>query len=269
MKKIKILSLIIILLIIFMSSSVCAASLSLSTSASSVYVGDTVSVTVSFGQKVSACDVSVSFDTSKFVYSGVSTGNANFTGSKVVASYYNATTEISSITFTFKAIAVGSSNFKASCSSAADINVNKVTVSGIPSKAVSVKEKPAEQPKTPTQTTPTKPSKPVTTTNKNTKTTAPKKEEVKKEEPVKSNNANLSSVTIDGFNLEPQFNKDTTKYSLNVNEDVKELNISASTEDTKAKYEILGNKELDFGRTTVTIKTTAEDRNYKRIFYRY
>ena len=75
-----------------------------------VNVGDNVSVTVSFGQKISAADISVSFDTSKFVFTGsVSAGRANLSGSRVAISYFEATSGVSSITLTFKAKAVRNS----------------------------------------------------------------------------------------------------------------------------------------------------------------
>ena len=80
--------------------------------------GDTISVTVSFGQKVASADVTVSFDNSKFSYSSISVGNANNIGSSVKVSYFDSTggsNAISSITFKFKSKATGSASFSAKC----------------------------------------------------------------------------------------------------------------------------------------------------------
>lgn len=228
--------LIILILVIFQTSSY-AASLSLGVSKGEVALGETVSVTVNFGGTIAAADLTVSFDSSKFAYKGVSAGTANSTGSTVKVSYYDATKGTSSITLTFTSIALGSGKFTATCKNTVDINVNSVTVSGSPSKSVTVKaaEKKEETKTNDTSKTTTTTPKKETTTKKET---TPKKEETRKEETKetpKSNNANLSNINIEGFSLTPEFNKDTTKYYLSVNQDINNLNISANTEDRKSK----------------------------------
>lgn len=261
MKKI-IISILILILAVFtiFQTNTYASSLSLSTSKSEVKVGDTISVTVSFGQKVAAADVTLSFDSSKFAYKSVNKGNANSTGSSIVVSYFDSTggsNPTSSITFTFTAISTGSGKFSAKCSSAADSNVNTVTISGSPSKTVTVKKE---------ETTSNTNTKKDTTTNTSKNNTSTKNNTTKKEtttEEVKSNNANLSSINIEGFSLTPEFNKDTTKYYLSVNQDVSNLNISATSEDESSKFEISGNENLQFGINTIKIKSTAEDGTVK------
>lgn len=246
MKKltISIFSFLVLLFMILQTSSY-ASTLSLSTSSSEITIGDSVSVTVSFGQKVASADVTLSFDSSKFSYSSVSTGNANNMGSSIKVSYFDSTggsNAISSITFKFKSKTTGTASFFAKCSGTSDSNASPVTVSGNPSKSVTVKEKAESKPAVETKTT-----------------TTPKKDTTKKEEVKKSNNANLSSLRVEGFSLTPEFNKETEKYFLSVNQDVNTLEINANTEDSKAKVEISEHENLDFGITPITVKVTAED----------
>ncbi len=250
MKKlaISIFSVIILITLIF-GTKVYASSLSLSTSKSEVTVGDTVTVTVSFGQKVTSADVTLTFDSSKFTYSSVSAGTPNNSGSSITVSYYDSTggsSPISSMTFTFTSKATGTGTFTAKCSSASDTDINSVTISGTPSKTVTVNEKAT----TTTTTTNT------TTTNTTTKSTT---NTTKTTTVTKSSNANLSSIEIEGFSLTPEFSTETTTYYLAVNQDISSLNITANVEDTKASTEISGNTDLQFGTSTITIKVTAED----------
>ena len=219
--------------------------------------GETISVTVSFGQKVASADVTVSFDNSKFSCSSVSVGNANNIGSSVKVSYFDSTggsNAISSITFKFKSKATGSASFSAKCSGTADSNANPVTISGNPTKSVTVKEKVEQKVDTNTKTE-------TKTTAK--KETARKETTVKKEEVVKSSNVNLSSLSIENFSFSPEFNKEIEKYFLSVNQDITSLEINTTTEDSKSKIEISGNESLEFGITPITIKVTAEDGTYK------
>lgn len=138
-----------------------------------------------------------------------------------------------------------------------------MTVSGSPSAIVVAKEKPKEEPKPTTQ--------PKANTNKNTNNKTQdtkKKEEPKpKEEPKKSKNTYLSSMQIEGIELIPSFNKDITRYSIQINQDITSVNISANTEDTKSKYEVFGNKELKVGVNNIIVKVIAEDRQCKRVYH--
>lgn len=209
--------------------------------------GDTLSVTVSFGQKVASADVTVSFDSSKFSYSSVSAGNAKNMGSSIKVSYFDSTggsNAISSMTFKFKSKATGSASFSVKCSGTADSNASPVTISGNPSKSVTVKEKIEQK---------------ATTTKSDNKKTTKKETTTTKEEVKKSNNANLSSLSVEGFSLTPEFNKDVTKYFLSINQDVKSLEINANSEDLKSKVEISEHQNLKFGITPITVKVTAED----------
>lgn len=83
------------------------------------------------------------------------------------------------------------------------------------------------------------------------------------QEEKKSDNANLKSLTIEGQELVPAFNKETTEYTMQVTSDITELNIKAEAEDEKASVEIQGNKDLKVGENIVTITVNAEDNTIK------
>ena len=80
-----------------------------------------------------------------------------------------------------------------------------------------------------------------------------------KPEEDKSKNVKLSSLKIEGVNLEPEFNPETLDYKANVGKDVTSLKIDAKAEDEKAKVTIEGNEKLKAGENTVKISVTTED----------
>ncbi|MCI9412958.1 MAG: hypothetical protein HFJ31_00350 [Clostridia bacterium] len=85
--------------------------------------------------------------------------------------------------------------------------------------------------------------KPTTNTNKpatntNTSTQKPNQEEKK------SSNNLLSSLTIDNNNLSPKFDKNISKYEVNLPANTDKIKISAKTEHTKAKKEGIGDVNL-------------------------
>lgn len=85
------------------------------------------------------------------------------------------------------------------------------------------------------------------------------KPEEKEEEPEKSNNKELKSLTVEGYMLTPEFSNDVTDYSLTINDDVDSLEITAEPADEKAEVEIIGNSNLLIGDNTIQVKVTAED----------
>ena len=87
--------------------------------------------------------------------------------------------------------------------------------------------------------------------------TSTKPEEKKNEE--KSKNANLKSLSIEGFELKPEFKASTISYAIEVGNDINEITVKAETEDSKAKVDISGNKSFKEGDNKVTVKVTAED----------
>lgn len=73
----------------------------------------------------------------------------------------------------------------------------------------------------------------------------------------KSSNNNLSNLIITGHEIE--FDKDTLEYTINVDANTNELDISALVEDPKAWAKIEGNENFKEGENIVTIKVYAED----------
>lgn len=94
--------------------------------------------------------------------------------------------------------------------------------------------------------------------------TSTKPAEEKPEE--KSSNKALSSLSIEGVELTPKFDKETTQYTVKIEEDVKELKINAKAADSKAKVSIEGNKDLKEGDNVIKIKVTAEDSTTRTYF---
>ena len=79
----------------------------------------------------------------------------------------------------------------------------------------------------------------------------------------KSSNNNLSSQTIEDYNLDKEFKKEVTEYSVVVENDVKKIKINAQLDDSSAKVEGTGEVEVKEGNNKIEIKVTAEDGSTK------
>lgn len=78
-----------------------------------------------------------------------------------------------------------------------------------------------------------------------------------------SSDNTLSSFGIEGYILDPVFNKDTTEYKLLLDESVEKINVTATANDKKATVTGTGEKSLSSGENTVEVKVTAENGNEK------
>ena len=78
-----------------------------------------------------------------------------------------------------------------------------------------------------------------------------------------STDANLKSLSVEGYDLEPTFNKDTLEYNLEVENDVESVTIKASKSDSGASISGTGEKELTEGLNKFEIVVTAEKGNKK------
>ena len=74
-----------------------------------------------------------------------------------------------------------------------------------------------------------------------------------------STNANLSSLSVSEGALEPEFNPDTTEYTMNVGADINSVNISAVAAEANSSVEISGNENLVEGENKVNINVKAAD----------
>lgn len=79
----------------------------------------------------------------------------------------------------------------------------------------------------------------------------------------RSNNNNLSSLSVSGVSLEPKFNKNTTEYKIEVDYSVSKLDIKAEPEDSKATVNISNNNLAAEKVTSVKISVTAENGSTK------
>lgn len=79
----------------------------------------------------------------------------------------------------------------------------------------------------------------------------------------KSSNNTLASLSVEGYNIDPKFDKDTLEYKLTVDEKVLSIKVSAKASDDKAEVKGTGEVKLSSGSNTVEVKVSAENGNEK------
>ena len=77
---------------------------------------------------------------------------------------------------------------------------------------------------------------------------------------MQGSNTFIESLDIKNGEISPEFNKEVTKYDVNVLEDVTSLDMNIKLEDPYAKYDVIGNNKLESGKNVVTIRVTSEDK---------
>ena len=82
-------------------------------------------------------------------------------------------------------------------------------------------------------------------------------------EEVKAENNNLSSLTVGNYQISPEFDKNTTEYTVTVPNEAESVVISAKKESSSAAISGTGTKKPAVGENTYTIKVTAENGNVK------
>lgn len=75
----------------------------------------------------------------------------------------------------------------------------------------------------------------------------------------KSSDATLESLDVSGFTLNPSFKKNTTTYSITVNNNITSLDVTAVPTDSKATVKVQGNSNWKVGVNPIVITVTAED----------
>lgn len=78
-----------------------------------------------------------------------------------------------------------------------------------------------------------------------------------------SSNNNLESLSVEGFELDKKFDKDTLEYSVEVPNDTEKVKIKASAADDKATIKGTGEVTVSEGVNKIEIKVTAENGNVK------
>ena len=76
-----------------------------------------------------------------------------------------------------------------------------------------------------------------------------------------SSNAKAKEILISAGNLVPQFNPNITNYNVNVDYSVKEVLLSITTQEEKSKIDIKGDKDMEVGNNTRTVIITAPNGN--------
>ena len=73
----------------------------------------------------------------------------------------------------------------------------------------------------------------------------------------------LKNLKVDGYDLSPEFNKETLEYSLELENDIREIKISATANDSKSDIDGVGKHKLSEGENKITISVTAENGNVR------
>lgn len=246
--KTKKIGIVIFIIIITMLSKVYAAgSFSVSASSTSIYVGNTTTLTI----KTSDC-------AGKFTVTSSNSSVATVSSSSV---WVDGTT-----TVTITAKANGTANIVVMTQDVSDIDLNDVKGSKSVTVTVSTKQTSisnntsSAKPNTSTSSKPS--SSNASTSNKvnnktNTQTSV---------QSTLGNNAYLREFRVDIPGITPDFNKNTFNYALTVEESVNNLNVTAVPEDSKASVSISGNTNLNLGENIINVKVTAEDKKTTKTY---
>lgn len=216
-----------------------AANVVIALSTSTVSVGNNVTATISVsGSDISAYTIYVSYNSSVLQYNSAS-GSAivNGGGGTVTASGTSA----GSFSISFTAIANGSGSITTSGSDVYDINGNAISISHAGA----------------TVTVATA-SNNGDTNNGNATTEAGETTETT-EDDGRSADCDLASLQVSPGTLTPAFSADRTTYSLQVDEDVTSVVVSASAADGNATTSVSGANSIQKGKNTVRVTVTAEN----------
>lgn len=227
MKKIKIL-LTLFISIFALNKNVYAASGNLITSKTSVYVGDTFTVSVNVSQ-AAAWNIHVK---STGPVSGCIINQADATA--------DALDTNKTFTATCKATSTGTISLLLTGDVTSATNGIAVNVSG--NRTVIVTEKPAPTP------TPTPTPKPSTNNNQY-------------KDP-RSKNNNLKEISVEGYEL---IKVDNNNYTLTLPNDITSINVNAQAEDKLAKISGTGTHDINVGENNIEVIVIAENGSQNKI----
>lgn len=229
MNKVKILLISLISIFAF-NTDVFAASGSLAVSTGSVYVGDSFTVTVNVNS-AAAWNIHVS---ANGPVSGCSINQADATA--------DAMDTNKSFSATCTATGTGTIIITLNGDVTSVSDGNAVNVSG--SRSVMVSQRPAPTPTPPNNNN----NNNTNNSNNNTDT--------------RSKNNNIKELSVDGYKL---VKVDANNYTLSVPNDVTNINVKASAEDSKAKVTGTGNHNINVGKNNIEVIVTAENGAQNRI----
>ena len=220
-----------------------ASSLSVGVSASSVKIGDTVTVSITVPAGVSAT-VNVTYPSGTFSFSSASdTASANGgTVSMTIGSYGSSNTKTTG-TMKFKAKAAGSATFSASAPIAGNQDGDRVSVGGA-SASVRVKNEANED-----------------NSNKSDSSNGSDTSDNNSDDnKTKSADNSLASLTLSSGSLSPAFKYNVTNYTAEVANDVTSVVVSAKTSNANATVEsVKGGENLLVGANKIQIVVKAEN----------
>ena len=222
-----------------------AASLSVSVSASSVKIGDSVTVSITVPAGVSAT-VNLTYPSNLFTFVSASeTANAN--GGTVIMTLggYGGTNTTTTGTVKFKAKSAGSATFSASAPVAGNQEGDQVSVGG-GSASVTVKNEATE--------------KPSGNGNSSNNSGGNSNNNSEDDDEPKSADNSLASLTISEGKLTPAFQYNVVNYSATVDYSVTSVVVSAKVSNAKATIEsVKGGENLSVGENLIQIVVKAEN----------
>lgn len=227
-----------VLIMVLIPSSSFADSGYLSVSDSSAYVGNYVSVTLSFSGSYQGLEGALSYDPSVLQYSSASGSGSpavNGGGGELRYATFQQPGNMY-ITFSFKVVGVGTSSLTASSSVVMDAEGN-VSAGSTSAYIEGVNYTPS----------------PGGSSNQNNSS------DDDDDEPEQSSVSTLSSITPSAGELTPAFSPDVYAYTIYVGKDETSCVISATPTDDKARVDISGESELADYSTKRTITVTAEN----------
>ena len=211
-----------------------AANVSLGVSASSVSIGQNVTVTVSVPAGVTAT-VDLAFPTNVLSFVSASTDVGTNGGIVTINLGKMSMANSTSVSVTFKANTSGDANISASVIDAVDDNtVESVALGGASTKITVANQTSAPQGNGGGGST----------------------------QPQQSGDNSLSYLKLSAGSLSPSFKPNTTKYTASVNYSVKQVVVSAKTSNSKAVIESVtgnGTVNLEVGQNTIEIIVRAEN----------
>ena len=220
-----------------------ASSLSVGVSASSVKIGDTVTVSITVPAGVSAT-VNVTYPSGTFSFSSASdTASANGgTVSMTIGSYGSRNTKTTG-TMKFKAKAAGSATFSASAPIAGNQDGDRVSVGGA-SASVRVKNEANAD----------------SSNKSDSRDNSDASDNNSNDNKTKSADNSLASLTLSSGSLSPAFKYNVTNYTAEVANDVTSVVVSAKTSNANATVEsVKGGENLSVGANKIQIVVKAEN----------
>lgn len=222
-KKIKHLLFSFFLLLIPMFASAASGSISL-TGSSSAVVGNTVTINVTISSSTTLGSWQADLNYDRN-YLKLTSTNSESGGTAMAGNSTNGSTKSKTYKFTFRALKSGSTKVSIDSYIAYDWDTNELSMKG---------------------------------STRNIKIMT--QEEL---ESTYSDDADLKSLSVDGYELTPEFNKDTQEYSLEVENDITSIKINATKSNSNASIDGLGDKTLEEGNNKFEIIVTAQRGNTK------